>query len=63
MLSFAAPSRSSKPSNGAEERKIAPTLYSAKELSRRVKQEQAFVTRVLAQRRPWLIGDEGALAA
>jgi predicted nucleotidyltransferase len=44
-------------------RKIAPTLYSAKELSRRIKQEQAFVTRVLAQPKLWLIGDERALAA
>jgi predicted nucleotidyltransferase len=42
-------------------RKVAPTLYSAKELSRRVKQEQAFVTRVLAQPKLWLIGDERAL--
>jgi predicted nucleotidyltransferase len=44
-------------------RKVAPTLYSAKELSRRVKQEQSFVTRVLAQPKLWLIGDERALAA
>jgi predicted nucleotidyltransferase len=44
-------------------RKVAPTLYSAKELSRRVRQEQSFVTRVLAQPKLWLIGDERALAA
>jgi predicted nucleotidyltransferase len=44
-------------------RKVTPTLYSAKELSRRVKQEQAFVTRVLAQPKLWLIGDERVLAA
>jgi predicted nucleotidyltransferase len=44
-------------------RKVMPTLYSAKELSRRVKQEQAFVTRVLAQPKLWLIGDERVLAA
>jgi predicted nucleotidyltransferase len=44
-------------------RKVAPTIYSAKELARRVKQENAFVTRVLAQPKVWLIGDERALAA
>ena len=44
-------------------RKVTPTLYSAKELSRRVRQEQSFVTRVLAQPKLWLIGDERALAA
>jgi len=44
-------------------RRVAPTLYSAKELSRRVKQEQSFVARVLAQPKLWLIGDERALAA
>ena len=44
-------------------RKVAPTIYSAKELSRRVRQETAFVTRVLAQPKLWLIGDERVLAA
>jgi predicted nucleotidyltransferase len=44
-------------------RKIAPTIYSPKELSRRVKQENTFVTRVLAQPKLWLIGDERDLAA
>jgi predicted nucleotidyltransferase len=44
-------------------RKVTPTLYSSKELSRRVRQEQSFVTRVLAQPKLWLIGDERALAA
>ena len=44
-------------------RKVAPTIYSSKELSRRVKQENAFVTRVLAQPKLWLIGDERDLAA
>jgi len=32
-------------------------------LSRRVKQGNAFVTRLLAQPKLWLIGDESALAA
>jgi predicted nucleotidyltransferase len=44
-------------------RKVAPTIYSSKELSRRVKQENAFVTRVLAQPKLWLIGDQRDLAA
>jgi predicted nucleotidyltransferase len=44
-------------------RKVAPTIYSARELARRVKQENAFVTRVLAPPKVWLIGDERALAA
>jgi len=44
-------------------RKVTPTVYSTKELSRRVRQENAFVTRVLAQPKLWLIGDERVLAA
>jgi predicted nucleotidyltransferase len=44
-------------------RKVAPTMYSSKELAKRVKQGNAFVTRVLAQPKLWLIGDERALAA
>lgn len=44
-------------------RKIAPTVYSAKELSKRRKQDNAFVTRVLAQPKLWLIGNERDLAA
>ena len=44
-------------------RKVAPTIYSPKELSRRGKQDNAFVTRVLAQSKLWLIGDENALTA
>jgi predicted nucleotidyltransferase len=44
-------------------RKVAPTIYSSKELAKRVKQENAFVTRVLAQPKLWLIGDERAIAA
>ena len=44
-------------------RKVAPTIYSSKELSKRLKQDNAFVTRVLAQPKLWLIGDERDLAA
>ena len=43
-------------------RKIAPTIYSSKEFSARVKQGDAFVKRVLAQPKLWLIGNDGALA-
>ena len=44
-------------------RKVNPTVYSRKELARRVKQKNAFVTRVLAQPRIWLIGAESDLAS
>jgi predicted nucleotidyltransferase len=39
-------------------RKVSPTVYTAKELSQRVSQDNAFVTRVLAQPKLWLLGDE-----
>ena len=44
-------------------RKVAPTIYSSKELSERKKQDNAFVTRVLAQPKLWLIGDDRDLVA
>jgi len=44
-------------------RKLSPTIYTSKELSKRRKQDSAFVARVLAQPKLWLIGDERALAA
>ncbi len=44
-------------------RKVNPTVYSPLELAKRVKQDNAFVTRVLAQPKIWLIGDESDLAA
>lgn len=44
-------------------RKIAPTIYTSKELAERVKRDNAFVTRVLAQPKVWLIGDDDTLAA
>jgi len=44
-------------------RKVNPTVYSRKELARRVKQKNAFVTRVMAQPRIWLIGAESDLAS
>ena len=44
-------------------RKVAPTIYSPKELARRMKRDSSFATRVLRQPKLWLIGDERALAA
>ena len=44
-------------------RKVTPTIYSTKELHERVQRENAFVRRVLAQPKVWLIGDENVLAA
>jgi predicted nucleotidyltransferase len=44
-------------------RKVAPTIYSRKELAKRVREDNAFVTRVLEQPKLWLIGDESVLAA
>ena len=44
-------------------RKVAPTIYSSKELAERLKQDNVFVTRVLAQPKLWLIGDDRALAS
>jgi predicted nucleotidyltransferase len=44
-------------------RKVNPTVYSPKELAKRVKQDNAFVTRVLAQPKIWLFGGESDLAA
>ena len=44
-------------------RKVAPTIYSSQELHERVRTESAFVRRVLAQPKMWLIGDERVLAA
>jgi predicted nucleotidyltransferase len=44
-------------------RKVNPTVYSPRELAKRVKQSNAFVTRVLAQPKIWLLGGESDLAA
>lgn len=44
-------------------RKVNPTVYSPQELAKRRKQGNAFITRVLAQRKIWLIGGERDLAA
>lgn len=44
-------------------RKVNPTVYSPPELAKNVKQGNAFVTRVLARPKIWLIGDESDFAA
>lgn len=44
-------------------RKVAPTIYSSKELRERVRKENAFVKRILSQPRVWLFGDEHVLGA
>jgi predicted nucleotidyltransferase len=43
-------------------RAVNPTIYTPAELARRIERGDAFVTRVLAQPRIWLLGDEHALA-
>jgi predicted nucleotidyltransferase len=42
-------------------RAVNPTILSVKELSKRVKADNTFVTRVLSQPKIWLIGGEDAL--
>jgi predicted nucleotidyltransferase len=42
-------------------RKVNPTLYSRAELAKRIRQNNAFATRVLKQDKIWLIGSEEAL--
>ena len=44
-------------------RQVNATVYSSQELAKRVKQDNAFVTRVLAQPKIWIVGDESDLAA
>ncbi len=44
-------------------RTINPTIYTRQELTKRVKQQNAFVERVLAQPKIWLIGNNDELGA
>jgi predicted nucleotidyltransferase len=44
-------------------RTINPTVYSRRELAKRRKEDNAFVTRVLAQPKVWIIGTEDDLPA
>ena len=42
-------------------RSVNPTIITVKELAKRIKQDSAFVTRVLSQPKLWLIGGEDDL--
>ena len=44
-------------------RTVNPTIYSTKELTKRIAQSEAFVTRVVAQSKLWLIGGDDDLRA
>jgi predicted nucleotidyltransferase len=44
-------------------RAVSPTIYTPAELTKRVRQKNSFVTRVLAQPKIWLIGGEDDLTA
>lgn len=44
-------------------RTINPTVLTRKELARRIKAKESFTTRVLAQPKLWIVGDESALTA
>ena len=44
-------------------RTINPTVYTRKELAKRIKEENAFVTRVLSQPKLWIYGSEDELSA
>lgn len=44
-------------------RPVNPTVYSRQELDKRVRAENAFIKRVLAQPKLWVIGEEHGLAA
>ena len=44
-------------------RAVNPTVYSRRELARRRKEDNAFVTRVLAQDKVWIVGTEDDLPA
>jgi hypothetical protein len=44
-------------------RSINPTVYTHRELAKRIKEGNAFVKRVLAQPKVWLIGSEDDLAS
>ena len=51
------------PTSASLGRKINPTVYNLKELEKRIKERNAFVTRVLKLPKLWLIGSEHDLAA
>jgi predicted nucleotidyltransferase len=42
-------------------RKVNPTIYTRAELAKRIKQKNAFATRILTQEKLWVIGNEETL--
>ena len=44
-------------------RDVNPTVYTRNDLARRTKSDSAFVKRVLAQPKLWIIGSESDIAA
>lgn len=51
------------PATSALGRTVNPTVYARKKLAKRVKDDNAFVKRVLTQPKLWLIGSEHELSA
>ena len=49
--------------SGAIGRTVNPTILTRKELAKRIKAQESFTTRVLAQPKIWIVGDDRALAA
>lgn len=43
-------------------RPVKPTVYSRQQLNKRVRADNAFIKRVLAQPKLWVIGEEHGLA-
>jgi predicted nucleotidyltransferase len=44
-------------------RTVNPTILTRKDLAKKVKAKESFITRVLAQPKIWIVGDDSALAA
>jgi predicted nucleotidyltransferase len=62
-LSYADVFGALEPISAALSRAVNPTVYSRRELARRIKDGNAFVKRVLAQPKIWVIGSEDELGA
>jgi hypothetical protein len=44
-------------------RTVNPTILTRKDLAKKVKAKESFITRVLAQPKIWIVGDDSALTA
>ena len=62
-LTYADLYRVLEPLSGRLRRSVNPTVYTRRELAKRTKSGNAFVTRVLRQPKLWVIGSEDDLAA